>query len=102
MVAGMDPVITAEQAIEAGMGDTDVQPIRIIVGDVLPVDLARSNRHSAERLQGFETIWGDLAFERRHHVGDGSAGADPVAALRPLPVPGWLEPDEHEAAPYFH
>jgi len=88
MGAGLDPVIAAEQAGEAGMGDFDVEPVRIIVGDVLPVDVARPRRDPSDRLQSLEIVRADLGLIGRHHLGD---------AWGPR-----FEPDEQEAAPILH
>src|SRR3546814_13228633 len=60
--------------------------VRIIVADILPVDVARAERDAAERAEFLETIGRDHRLIRRHHARDrGSA------------VIG--EPDEPEAAP---
>ena len=85
---GLDAVTATEQAGEAGMRDGDVQPVRIIVGDVLPVDRARAHRDAAERAQLLEAVGVDHRLIGRHHRGDrGAAG---------------FEAHEDEAAPDFH
>ena len=50
------------------MADGDVQPVRIIVGDGLPVEVARAQRHPADRAQLLEPIGRDLGLIRRHHL----------------------------------
>ena len=85
MAPGLDPIVAAEQAREAGMGDLDVEPVRIIVGDVLPVDVARTQRDPADRLQSLEAMGGDFGVIGRHHFGDGG--------------PAGFEADEQETAP---
>src|SRR5690349_7568859 len=69
------------------MGDGNVQAVPIIVGDILPVDRARPERHASLRHQIFEIVYGNLIRIGRHHLGN-----------------GWqtrLEADEHDAAPDF-
>ena len=85
MLAGLDPVALPEQAGEAGMGDIDVQSVRIIVRNALPVHRAGTERDPADRPHLLEAMRRDLRFIRRHHRRD----ARPAA----------LQPDEQEAAP---
>ena len=66
----LDPIAAAEQAGQPGMPDRDVQPVRIIVGDGLPVERARPQRHPADRAQILEAVGRDLGLVRRHHLGD--------------------------------
>ena len=85
MVLGLDPVVAAEQPRQARVADRDVQAVRIIVGDGLPVERARTKRDPADRPQILETIGRDLVLIRRHHLGDRRRAG--------------LERDEQEAAP---
>ena len=52
------------------MADRDVQMVRIIVGDGLPVEVARAQRHPADRAQILEAVGRDLVVIGRHHLGD--------------------------------
>jgi len=85
MGAGLDPVVAAEQPGESGMGDLDVEPVRIIVGDVLPIDVARPHRDPADRLERLEAVGRHFRVIGRQHLRHGWSSA--------------LEPDEQEAAP---
>jgi len=70
MFARFDPVIAAEQPGQAGMADRDVQMVRIIVCDRLPVDRPRTERHSPDRSQLLEAVRRDLRLIGRHHLRD--------------------------------
>src|SRR4051794_4935318 len=52
------------------MADRDVQMVGIIVGDRLPVERPRAERHAADRLQLLEAVDGNLIRVRRHHLRD--------------------------------
>ena len=69
------------------MADRDVQMIRIIVGDGLPVEVARPHPHRADRAHLLEAVGRDLFLIGRHHLGDRGQAV--------------LEPDEQEPAPIF-
>ena len=73
--ARLDAVAAAEQPRQSRMRDIDVQRIGIIVGDLLPVHIARTQRDAAERHQLLHTVGGDLVLVRRHHLGDRRAVA---------------------------
>jgi len=83
----LDRVTLAEQAGQTGVSDGNMQVIGIIVGDGLPVKVARSERDPADRPQVLKPIRRHLLLVRRHHL-----------------VNRWqafLQPDEQEAAPGF-
>jgi hypothetical protein len=67
------------------MGHRDVEAVGIIVGDVLPVHVARPQGNPAERPQRLEPIGGHLVFVGRHHLGDRGTGG--------------FEPDEEKTVP---
>ncbi len=52
------------------MADRDMQPVRIIVGNRLPVEMPRTDRDPAQDAQIPKSIGGDLLLIRRHHLGD--------------------------------
>src|SRR3546814_16553067 len=60
---------------------------RIIVGDILPVDRARPQRHPAQRLHLLEAIRRDPLLIGRHHF--------------PHRRPAALQPADDEAAPHL-
>ena len=69
------------------MSDRDVEVIRIIVCDGLPVEIARTMRHPPNRAKSFELIGRHLMIVGSHHFVDGRQSL--------------LEPDEQETAPIF-
>ena len=50
------------------MRDRDVHAVGIIVGDVLPIDLARPQRHATLRYELLHSIRGELFGIRRRHL----------------------------------
>ena len=70
------------------MADWDMQMVRIIVGDGLPVEIARAKRHPADRAQILEPVGRHFGLIGRHHL-----------VNRGQPI---LQADEDETAPDFH
>ena len=87
MPLGLDRVAAPEQARQPGMPDRDMQPVRIIVGDGLPVERARPQRHPPDRAQLLEAVQRHFVLIGRHH-------------LRHRRRAG-LERDEQEAVPFL-
>lgn len=87
-IFGFDAIAFAEQPRQAGVGNGDVQAVRIIVADILPVHIARAQRDAPQCAEFRETIGFDHRFIGRHHRGDRRAAVV-------------LQPHEPEAAPLF-
>ena len=76
------------------MADRDVQMVRIIVGDRLPVELARAQRcTAADRAQILEAIGRDLVLIGRHHLGHARRAGLERDEQEPAPI---LERDRHQ------
>ena len=70
MFLRLDPVVALEQPRQSRMPDRDVEMVRIIVGDRLPVERPRPKRHTAHHAQVLEAVMRDLVLVGRHHLGD--------------------------------
>src|SRR6476660_7027476 len=68
MLVGFDPVVPPEQPSQARMADRDVEAVRIIVGDRLPVELTRADRDAPDNPQILEPIRRHLVLVGRHHL----------------------------------
>ncbi len=85
---GLDTIAFAEQAGQSGVRDRDVESVGIIVANIFPVHVTRSQSDAAEGFQFFEFIRRNLIFIGRHHLGHGGSAT--------------LQPDKNETAPDFH
>ena len=85
----LDPVAVADQARQPIVRHRDVQIVRIVIADVLPVHFARAVADRAERLHFLKPVGRDLSLKWGHHFGH----------RRQSSV---LQPDEHEPAPVFN
>src|SRR5215470_7371258 len=65
---GLDTVARAEKAGEARMRYVDVQTVRVVVGDVLPVHRTRPQARSPQRYQLFHAVGGHFPGIRRRHL----------------------------------
>ncbi len=70
LVARLDCITAPEQPRQSRMADRNMQPVGVIVGDRLPVKIARAKRHAANRAQFLEPVQRHLILVRRHHFCD--------------------------------
>src|SRR5215472_2609226 len=68
------------------MADRDMQMVRVIVTERLPVKAARTDRDSAQQPQILEAIRFDLVFIWRHHLGDAWKSRFQGHEQKPVPV----------------
>ena len=67
MRARFDAIAGAEQALQPRVRHRNMQAIGIIIGDILPVDRARPQRHPPQRPHFGKAIGADFILIGRHH-----------------------------------
>src|SRR5262249_4749984 len=65
-----DAIAATEEARQAGMGHVDMQPVGVIVGDILPVDRARPEGHPTLGHQLLHAVGRQLVRVRGCHFLD--------------------------------
>jgi len=64
----LDRVTFAEQASEAGVADGNMQMVGIVIGNGLPVEVARPERDPADRPEILEAVRRHFLLVGRHHL----------------------------------